>query len=378
MGMNSTLNNCGRSDCCESCGSCGSRNSCDSCGSCSKPQLDCEKTSRIFNPFNKEANQKETCTSISIDEDGSKLNYKSECGTQSILGKTIGNIIQLNNLKNVKAENPDAGSMLVFNPRCKTDCPCEPDDLTWQSYHIPDAGDCVLEAENGFYKILVKDGCGLIKECRIPVAPKDGISLTYHRDSVPDDPDFPWYYGAYNDKINLHLRENAKKFFGNFDLKVTIHYGIQVVKSDLCPNTNFRSLVVPVVEGQSVNVSEESSILQGESISSTSKPEIPWGTVSMRGSFTFIVPKGKEAYLHHEFRLRSNASFPNYLKNPTYDGKRCPDSEAAQTNKVRYTVSRLNALQVLIEPTLSTPNFNPVKDEYRNQLDPAVDSYTGV
>ena len=195
---------------------------------------------------------------------------------------------------------------------------------------------------------------------------------------MPDDPDFPWYYGAYNDKINLHLRENAKKFFGNFDLKVTIYYGIQVVKSDLCPNTNFRSLVVPVVEGQSVNVSEESSILQGESISSTTKPEIPWGTVSMRGSFTFIVPKGKEASLHHEFRLRSNASFPNYLKNPAFDGKRCPDSEAAQTNKVRYTVSRLNALQVLIEPTMSTPNFNPVKDEYREQLDPAVDSYTGV
>lgn len=116
MGMNSTLNNCGRSGCCDSCNSCNSCNSCDSCDSCSKPQLDCEKTSRIFNPFNKEANQKETCTSISIDEDGSKLNYKSECGTQSILGKTIGNIIQLDNLKNVKASNPDAGYILDQKP----------------------------------------------------------------------------------------------------------------------------------------------------------------------------------------------------------------------------------------------------------------------
>ena len=162
--MNNTLNNCGRNSCCDSCNSCDPCNTCNSCNPCSQPQTDCEKASRVFNPFNKEANQKETCTSISIDEDGSTLNYHSECGTQSILGETVGKIVQLSDLKDVKAKNPDACSLLVFNTKCKTDCPCEPNDLTWQAYHIPDAGDCILEAEDGFYKVLVKDGCGCIKE----------------------------------------------------------------------------------------------------------------------------------------------------------------------------------------------------------------------
>ena len=97
----------------------------------------------------------------------------------------------------------------------------------------------------------------------------------------------------------------------------------------------------------------------------------------MRGSLVFYVPKGKEAYLHHEFRLRG---FPNpvqYLTN-ALDGQKVPDSEAGQVDRGRYTMSRLNALQIVVEPARGTSNTSPVTDPERSQLDPAVDVYPNV
>lgn len=106
---------------------------------------------------------------------------------------------------------------------------------------------------------------------------------------------------------------------------------------------------------------------------SAASPEIPWGSTSLRGSFSFIVPKGLEAYLHHEFRVRTLGSFPDYYTGP-WDGQRVPDAEAT-LNHVLHPTSRLNALQVLIEPTQGSTDYDPVADAYRNQLDPPVDSY---
>lgn len=94
----------------------------------------------------------------------------------------------------------------------------------------------------------------------------------------------------------------------------------------------------------------------------------------MRGTFTFLVPKGKEASLHHEFRLRTTASFPNYATSP-YDGQRVPDEIASQVNKLAYTASRLNALQVVVKPARGSANLTPVVDTERNQLDAPVDEY---
>ena len=227
--------------------------------------------------------------------------------------------------------------------------------------------------EDGYYKVLKKNDCGCIEECRMPVMPAGMVALNYPRDSVPDDPDFPWYYGCYNDKINLHLQDNAPRYFGKYDLKVTVNYGVQAIKSDRFNfNYNWRSLVVPVIDGEPINTEKEAVILQNWGMASI-PTDIPWGTSSLRASFSFLVPKGKEAYLHHEMRIRTMASFPNYYTG-SWDGQKVPDAEAT-LNNVLHPATRLHALQVIIEPTQGTTDYEPVADEIRSQLDDPVDSY---
>lgn len=112
----------------------------------------------------------------------------------------------------------------------------------------------------------------------------------------------------------------------------------------------------------------------------TTARDIPWGSASLRGSFTFLVPKGKEAYLHHEFRLRSAVSsetpWPGYYSCPK-NGQRVPDSEAT-INSVLYPASRLNALQVIVEPTVGATDYDPVADTIRSQLDAPNDVIPNV
>lgn len=323
----------------------------------------------------------ETCTHISIDDSTSTLVYKGECGTEYITGEQLGSIIDLGDLKDVIADNPAPCSLLVWNPNCDL-CEegCQPIEPSWRPYVIPDAGDCIMEADtDGYYHVLTKDECGCPIECRLPVIPDGMTVINYVRDSVPDDPDFPWYYGSYNDRINLHLAENASQYFGKFDLKVTVNYGVQAIKSDYCPNYNWRSLVVPVAGDESIRVTQAASILQGFAISAAGESgevDIPWGSASLRGGFSFVVPKGEEAYLHHEYRVRTNDSFPNYYTCPA-DGKRVPDNEAG-LNQVRYPASRLNALQVIVEPTQGSANYEPVADAERDQLDAPTDEYPPI
>lgn len=320
------------------------------------------------------------CPKLSINYSNSTFNLaQGECETQTLTGAQLGSIIKMDDLRDVDAEAPDACSLLVFNPGCGL-CPCSPDEEMWKKYTIPDAGDCTMEPDSdGYYRVLKKTDCGCITECRLPVMPSGMISLNYMRDSVPDDPDFPWYYGCYNDRINLHLAENAPKYFGKYALKVTINYGIQAILSEQCKNVNFRSLIVPVVDGESINVEKESSILQGFCGASKIEPYIPWGTQALRSSLVFFVPKGKEAYLHHEYRLYASpyqgAPFPGYYENATYDGKIVPDNLLIQPNLIPWNASRLNALQVIIEPTAGVVDYDPVVDPIRSQLDPAEDEY---
>lgn len=322
----------------------------------------------------------ETDTKLSTNFTSSSLIYNAEKHTDIITGAQLGSLINLEDLRDTESSNADSCDLLVYNPYC-SDCGdgCKPKNARWRNYHIPDAGDCELELDDeGYYHVLVKDDCGCIKECKLPVMADGSIQISYIRDSVPDDPDFPWYYGIYNDTINLHLAENASAFFGKYDLEVTVNYGIQVVHSTVSPNTNFRSLLVPVAEGSEIDATMFSSILQDQStVSYQSQPYLPWGTVCLRGSLVFYVPKGKEAYLHHEFRLRTHDSHAAYVTNPL-DGQKVPDDVAGQIDRMLYTASRLNALQIVVKPARGTSNTHPVTDPERTQLDPAVDVYPNI
>lgn len=323
----------------------------------------------------------ETCTNLSVDYSSSSLIYNGECGQDIITGSQLGSIINLDDLRDVEVPDADSCDILVYDPGC-SDCGdgCKPRPAMWRNYHIPDAGDCEIElGDDGYYKVLVKDDCGCIRECRLPVIPDGSTIINYTRDSVPDDTDFPWYYGSYNDTIHLYLAQNAPQWFGKYDLEVTVNYGIQIIKSHLCPNVNFRSLLVPAIEGDptGINVEMFSSILQGASATRDNNNEImiPWGTISLRGSTTFIVPKGKDAYLHHEFRLRDKTSHSSYALNPTYDRKKVPADIVSQVDQIPFNASRLNALQVIVKPSRGISNLSPVKDAERDLLDYPNDEY---
>lgn len=322
----------------------------------------------------------ETCTHLSTDFSGANLIYDGECGQDIISGHQLGELINLDDLRDVEVADADSCDIMVFDPGC-TDCGdgCKPKPAMWRKYHIPDAGECEIEPDDdGYYHVLIKDDCGCIKECRLPVVPNSSAVINYIRDSVPDDPDFPWYYGCYNDTINLYLEQNVPQWFGKYDLEITVNYGIQAVKSTVSKCVNFRSLMVPVVAGTPVNAAKMSSILQDDTTYSASDPEIPWASKSMRGSITFIVPKGKEAYLHHEYRLRTVDSHAAYALNATYDGKKVPDDIAGQIDTMPYNASRLNALQIIVKPARGISNFDPTVDEYRNQLDAPDDVYPNI
>lgn len=326
----------------------------------------------------------ETDTKLSTNYTSASLIYNAEKHTDIITGPQLGQLIKVEDLRDTETSNADSCDLLVYNPHCD-ECGdgCKPKDARWTNYHIPDAGDCEIELDDeGYYHVLIKDDCGCIRECKLPVMANGSTQISYIRDSVPDDPDFPWYYGIYNDTINLHLAENAPAFFGKYDLEITVNYGIQVIHSTVSPNTNFRSLLVPVAEGSEIDATMFSSILQDQSTVSFDPPEIPWGTVCLRGSLVFYVPKGKEASLHHEFRLRTKASamgppVGGYVTNPL-DGQKVPDNIAGQIDKMLYTASRLNALQIVVKPARGTSNTSPVTDPDRSQLDPPVDVYPNI
>lgn len=376
---------------CNKCGSCGG----DPCGCGCKPaKYGCD-LNIMANPFDpsiwnvtingattrvKIPKFNETDTKLSTNYTSASLIYNAEKHTDIITGAQLGALIKMEDLRDTETGNADSCDLLVYNPFCD-ECGdgCAPKNARWTNYHIPDAGDCEVELDDdGYYHVLIKDDCGCIRECKLPVMANGSTQISYIRDSVPDDPDFPWYYGIYNDTINLHLRENAPAFFGKYDLEITVNYGIQVVHSTVSPNTNFRSLLVPVAEGTTVDPTMFASILQDQSTTHhTDAPYIPWGTVCMRGSLVFYVPKGKEASLHHEFRLRTKQSAAQYATN-ALDGQKVPDNIAGQVDKMLYTASRLNALQIVVKPARGTSNTSPVTDPERSQLDPAVDAYPNI
>lgn len=383
---------------CSNCNSTCGKDPC-SCGGCRPARYSCGGLQINASPFDpsvwnvtingattrvKIPKINETDTKLSTNYTSASLIYNAEKHTDIITGEQLGQLINLEDLRDTDTASADSCDLLVYNPYC-SDCGdgCKPKNAMWTNYHIPDAGDCEIELdEDGYYHVLIKDDCGCIRECRLPVMANGSTQISYIRDSVPDDPDFPWYYGIYNDTINLHLAENAPAFFGKYDLEITVNYGIQVVHSSSSPNANFRSLVVPVAEDSEIDPTMFSCTLQAQSTANlSSAPYIPWGTVCLRGSLVFYVPKGKEASLHHEFRLITKDSAqqgaPYYAHSPL-DGQKVPDDIAGQVDRMLYTASRLNALQIVVKPARGTSNTSPVTDPDRAQLDPAVDVYPNI
>lgn len=311
----------------------------------------------------------ETDTSLHFDPTTGELIYNSERSKYTLSLCQMLESVKLECLGDVEVDNLKSCDIMVYDPYCNSKCADCADNRAgkWTNYHIPDAGDCVADqTEDGYYKVLTKNECGCIVECKVPIVPEASSIVSYIRDSVPDDPDFPWYYGNYNEnKIALHLQESAPEYFGKYDLEVRIEYGVQAVRPSKGVNTNFRSLVIPYADGEEPNWEHNSYALQQGLTVNTGEganPKIPWGSISMRGSITYIAPKGKELFLRHEVRHRTNESFPGYQTNER-DGQMVPVNLTTAADKMEWNASRLNALHITIRPargaTRNKSNITP-------------------
>ena len=254
------------------------------------------------------------------------------------------NLGSLSCLGDVTEDEPQSCDILVFDPCCDDEsceaCIGSDNVKKWKPYHIPDAGDCVMEAdENGYFKVLTKSDCGCITECKF----KDtGETIQYVlRDSYPDDPDWPFRYGNYSENIPLLLSNHAAKFFGKSDLEVRIEYAFGVARPTSSPDVNVRSLVVPTQTGGVSDVMTQAIVLQGTTA-------LPWAVWESQASKTILVPKGREVHLAHTVQVRSNSSYPNMFVT-AHDGGSYNGVSPAGPALANF--NRLHALVITVRPT---------------------------
>lgn len=283
--------------------------------------------------------------------DDSYIEYKSEldingCGgvktnPERIYVCDLLSLGKLTCLGDVAHKTPKNCDLLVYNPCCgdKGCEACEGSDNInkWTPYTIPEAGDCELEADaEGYYHVLVKDKkCGCIRECRIK-----NTSDTYQyvlRDSIPNDPDWPFKYGNYNEDIPLRLSEAVPQIFGKTDLEVRIEYGFGTGHPDNSPLVNTRSVVVPQFDGGIVDSFNDAIVIQATAT-------YPWGSWEGQASRTILVPRGKNVTLKHEVRNRSLSSKAGFYYHAS-DGQEYNGGGGAVNN-----FSRLHALKVTVKP----------------------------
>lgn len=162
-------------------------NNCNSCNSCNRCKRACARP--YFNLFQdpydpsywdwemngemgkvKVPKFNETDTKLSTNYSNATLNYSAERHLDTITGEQLGSIINLDDLRDVDATNPDACSILVFNPGCGL-CPCSPDEEMWKKYTIPDATEELVPDDQGRVSVLAKTDCGCITEAFIPAQP---------------------------------------------------------------------------------------------------------------------------------------------------------------------------------------------------------------
>ena len=251
----------------------------------------------------------ETCTELLLvpdasggEQNGGYMLYKNECGEEYKFW--VCDFLSLASIRCLKDvwnyPDPDSGEpdavrpcdLMVFDPDCDSD-PTNPKHNKWVPYHIPDAGNCVITPDaDGYSKVLVKDDCGCIRECKLFVQQN-----TYEyalRDSWPDDPDWPFTHGSFTEVIDLQL-DSRIPMWGVTDLEVTVQYayGIQNHGDGVTSRRNFKSIVTPTDINDPnpplADIYSQAIVLQGCNL-------IPWGSWEWQASRSFIVPKGKKLY----------------------------------------------------------------------------------
>lgn len=259
----------------------------------------------------------ETCTELLLvpdasggEQNGGYMLYKNECGEEYKFW--VCDFLSLASIRCLKDvwnyPDPDSGEpdavrpcdLMVFDPDCDSD-PTNPKHNKWVPYHIPDAGNCVITPDaDGYSKVLVKDDCGCIRECKLFVQQN-----TYEyalRDSWPDDPDWPFTHGSFTEVIDLQL-DSRIPMWGVTDLEVTVQYayGIQNHGDGITSRRNFKSIVTPTDINDPnpplADIYSQAIVLQGCNL-------IPWGSWEWQASRSFIVPKGKKLYLVNQVECR--------------------------------------------------------------------------
>lgn len=254
----------------------------------------------------------ETCTSLRLvtktTMNDSYLEFLNECDESykiyvcDFLG--LASIRCLGDVWNYP--DPDSGDpdavrpcdLFVFDPDCDSD-PDNPKHNKWVPYHIPDAGDCVITPDaDGYSKVLIKDDCGCIKECKLFVQQN-----TYEyalRDSWPDDPDWPFTHGSFTEVIDLQLDQKIP-MWGVTDLEVTVQYAYGVQRHAVGASRNFKSTVTPTeVNDPNPPLTDTYS----KAIVLQSVNNVPWGSDERQASRSFIVPKGKKLFLVNKVECR--------------------------------------------------------------------------
>lgn len=284
----------------------------------------------------------ETCTSLRLvtktTMNDSYLEFLNECDeSYKIYVCDFLSLASIRCLGDVwNYPDPDSGEpdavkpcdLFVFSPDCSRD-PDNPQYNKWVPYTIPDAGDCVIQPDaDGYSKVLIKDECGCIKECKLFLQPN-----TYEyalRDSWPDDPDWPFTHGSFTEVIDLQL-DSKIPMFGVTDLEVTVQYayGIQNHGDGTSSRRNFKSIVTPSKENTTSpslgDIYSKAIVLQGSNL-------IPWGSWEWQASRTFIVPKGQKMYLINQVECRD------------INGNMMGSGDTVAS-------SRLHALHVFVRPT---------------------------
>lgn len=284
----------------------------------------------------------ETCTEFKLVPEsttGGYMQFTNECGKEEKIYVcdflSLGKLECLGNVYNrTPAKSCD---LLVFSPDCGDEA--DPRHNKWSAYHIPDAGNCEIQPDNdGYYKVLTKNACGCIKECKLFAQSKTWEYAL--RDSWPDDPDWPFHTGSFKEAIDLQIDQKCP-MFGKTDLEVTFQYGYGIQNTihtqlnnpmKLNDYYNFQSLVTPTNKS---TTSPSTSDKYSKCITTQGTNIGPWGSFEWQVSRTVIVPKGQKLFLAHEVTVH------DYLGNIVADGGQ------GTTNPC----SRLHQLHVFIRPT---------------------------
>lgn len=287
----------------------------------------------------------ETCTDFTLvanSNGDSYMQFTNECGEEKRI--FVCDFLSLGDLEclgNVKDEEAQPCDLLVYDPNCGVEC--SDTYKKWTHYHIPDAGDCVMEPdEEGYYKVLTKNECGCIEECKFYATTK--VYEYGLRDSTPDDADWPFTIGSRqgNNRESIDLQLEKIPEFGKRDLEVSYEYGFGTQNHIYGTNYNFRSLVTPT-SSPAVTSADGAQRYTMSTVTQLGN-QSPWGSYEAQTHRTVIVPKGQKMFLIHEITVRDiNGRIVPF--GGTWEGT--PPAGVPGS-------SRLHALRVVVRPVSGT------------------------